>query len=69
MESNEQTQLIRQNGDRPIDSRLTALCGARVGGVGGWSKEERELMDMDFSVMNVGGGCEWRWKRVWGDNC
>ena len=33
----------------------------------GVNTKEKELMDMDNSVVIEGVGNEWRWKRVWGD--
>ena len=53
MESNEQTDLTSKiDSDSWMESRLTPLWGG-MGAVDGLSKKEKELMDMDTSVVIV----------------
>ena len=60
MKSNEETELTRKMGpDSGMESRRTAGGVGRLGGGEGLSKKEKELMDMDSSVMIAGGrGCK-----------
>ena len=65
MKSNEQTENNKQNRDRFIDGeQMTALGGRAVEGGG---IEEKELMDVDNSVIIVGGRqvkgtkCQWEY--------
>ena len=54
MESSEQIELNKENRDRLIDSRPTAKGAVEVRG-GGLSKNEKELRDMDNSVVIMWG--------------
>ena len=55
VESNEQTDLTSKiDSDSWMESRLTPLWGG-MGAVDGLSKKEKELMDMDTSVVIVEG--------------
>ena len=54
MDSNEQTELTGKT-DRLIDGEQMTASG-RGGGVKGWSKKVKGLMDVDNSVVTSGGG-------------
>ena len=65
MESNEATELTGKiETDPSIESRMTGKGGY---GVEGLSKKEKGLMDMDNSVVIIGGGeckgAKWSWKK------